>query len=81
MRKQFIPLAIMLVIFMCLISGYVGDKEIIFPEIAALALLPTIIPVKGLWMYPWQILIGSVIFLLIKLSWFEKLPMATGLLL
>lgn len=47
--------------------------EFTLPPAAAIALLPTIIPVKGLWMYPWQILIGSVIFLLIKLSWFEKL--------
>jgi len=41
------------------------------PPAAAIALLPTIIPVAGLWMYPLQILIGSTIFLLINLSWFK----------
>ncbi|WP_298842062.1 HPP family protein [Clostridium sp.] len=43
------------------------------PPAAAIALLPTIIPVEGLWMYPVQILIGSTIFLLINVSWF-KIP-------
>ena len=38
MKKQFIPLAIMLVIAMCIISEYIGEKEIIFPEISALAI-------------------------------------------
>ncbi|MFL0196985.1 hypothetical protein ACJDU8_15665 [Clostridium sp. WILCCON 0269] len=38
MKKQFIPLAIVLVIAMCMISGYIGEKEIIFPEISALAI-------------------------------------------
>jgi hypothetical protein len=38
MKKQFIPLAIVLVIAMCIISAYTGEKEIIFPEISALAI-------------------------------------------
>lgn len=38
MKKQSIPLAIVLVIAMCMISGYIGEKEIIFPEISALAI-------------------------------------------
>jgi len=38
MKKRFMPLAIMIVIVMCLISEHMGEKEIIFPEIAALAI-------------------------------------------
>lgn len=46
------------------------------PPAAAITLLPIIIPVKNLWMYPWQVLVGSAIFLMINLSWFKKLPVS-----
>lgn len=48
MKKKFIPLAIFLVIIMFFAVDYIKDKEIIFPEIAALA--------TGAWVleqYPW----------------------------
>jgi len=45
-----------------------------FPPAAAITLLPMIIPVNNLWTYPGQVIAGSVIFLLINLSWFKKLP-------
>jgi len=38
MKKQFIPLVVVLIVVMCIISEYTGEKEIIFPEIAALAI-------------------------------------------
>lgn len=44
------------------------------PPAAAIALLPTIIAVDDLWKYPWQVLVGSAVFLLIGLHWFEKQP-------
>lgn len=46
------------------------------PPVAAIALLPIIIPAKNLFMYPVQILIGSSIFLLINLFWIKKLPIS-----
>ncbi|URZ08472.1 HPP family protein [Clostridium felsineum] len=38
MKKKFIPLAILLIIIMCVISVYIGEKEIIFPEVSALVI-------------------------------------------
>lgn len=46
------------------------------PPAAAIALLPIILSPKDLCMYPWQVLIGSFIFLLINLSWVKKLPVS-----
>ncbi|MCB2294853.1 hypothetical protein LGK95_15240 [Clostridium algoriphilum] len=46
-----------------------------FPPAAAITLLPIIIPLENLWTYPWQVFIGSAIFLLINLFWFKKLPL------
>lgn len=48
--------------------------QFILPPAAAIALLPIIIPFEDLHTYPWQVLIGSIIFLLINLSWLKKLP-------
>jgi len=45
-----------------------------FPPAAAITLLPIIIPFNSLWMYPWEVLVGSTIFLLINLVWFKKVP-------
>lgn len=39
---------------------------------AAITLLPTIIPTDDLWLYPWQVLVGSAVFLLIGSSWFKQ---------
>ena len=39
---------------------------------AAITLLPTIIPTNDLWLYPWQVLVGSAVFLLIGSFWFKK---------
>jgi len=50
--------------------------QLSFPPAAAITLLPIIIPVNNLWTYPWQVLIGSAIFLLINLFWFKKLPVS-----
>lgn len=49
------------------------------PPAAAITLLPIIIPFKSLCMYPWQVLVGSAIFLLINLSWLKKLPVSNFL--
>lgn len=49
------------------------------PPASAITLLPMVIPVNNLWMYPWQVLVGSAIFLLINLSWFNKLPVPKSL--
>lgn len=38
-----------------------------FPPAAAISLLPTIIPVKSLWIYPGQVLSGSLCFIIISL--------------
>jgi len=46
------------------------------PPAAAITLLPMIIPFENLYIYPWHILVGSAIFLLINLSWFKKLPVS-----
>lgn len=51
------------------------------PPAAAITLLPILIPVNNLWMYPWQVLVGSAIFLMINLSWFKKLPVSKFYLL
>lgn len=37
-EKKFIPLSILLLIAMCIISAYMGQKEIIFPEVSALVI-------------------------------------------
>lgn len=37
-----------------------------FPPAAAIALLPTILPPQSLWLYPWEVLIGGTLFLLIS---------------
>lgn len=37
-----------------------------FPPAAAIALLPTILPAKNLWLYPWEIFFGGTLFLLIS---------------
>lgn len=49
-----------------------------FPPAAAITLLPTIVPVKNLWMYPWQVLLGSAVFLLISILCFKKQPVITN---
>ena len=41
-----------------------------FPPAAAIALLPVIIPAKNLWSYPWNVLLGSAVFLSISVLWF-----------
>lgn len=38
MNKKFIPLAVLLVIVMCVISEYIGEKELMFPEVSALVI-------------------------------------------
>ncbi|WP_066021548.1 MULTISPECIES: HPP family protein [Clostridium] len=38
MKKKFIPLAILLIIIMCMVSAYACEKEIIFPEVSALVI-------------------------------------------
>lgn len=38
MKKQFIPLAVLLVVIMCVISEYIGEKELMFPEVSALVI-------------------------------------------
>lgn len=43
-----------------------------FPPAAAIALLPTIIPAKSLWSYPWHVAIGSAVFILVSLFWFKQ---------
>ena len=43
-----------------------------FPPAAAIALLPVIIPVKNLWSYPWSVLLGSAVFILVSLVWFGR---------
>ncbi|HEY8890563.1 MAG TPA: HPP family protein [Clostridium sp.] len=47
-----------------------------FPPAAAITLLPIIIPTNNYWVYPFQILVGSAIFLLINLFWFKKVPVS-----
>jgi len=43
-----------------------------FPPAVAIALLPTIVPQESLWMYPWQVLAGSVAFVAISRLCFEQ---------
>lgn len=38
MNKKFIPLAVLLVVVMCVISEYIGEKELMFPEVSALVI-------------------------------------------
>lgn len=42
-----------------------------FPPAAAITLLPAIIPADSLWLYPWQVLLGSGILILISRLWFK----------
>lgn len=37
-----------------------------FPPAVAIALLPTIVPQESLWSYPWQVFLGSALFILIS---------------
>lgn len=38
MNKKFIPLAVLLVVVMCVISEYIGEKDLMFPEVSALVI-------------------------------------------
>jgi hypothetical protein len=46
--------------------------KLYFPPAAAIAVLPVLLPAKSLWAYPWQVLSGSAVFLLIGILWFSK---------
>lgn len=43
-----------------------------FPPAVAISLLPTVISAKSIGMYPWQVLLGSVAFIIISLVCFKK---------
>jgi hypothetical protein len=42
------------------------------PPAVAISLLPTIIPVTSIGMYPWQVLLGSAAFIIVSLVLFKK---------
>lgn len=42
-----------------------------FPPAAAICLLPTLLPVDRLWVYPWQVMLGTIGFMLIDVLWFK----------
>jgi hypothetical protein len=46
-----------------------------FPPAAAISLLPTIIPFKSIWIYPWQVLLGSASFIIVSLVLFKNIKL------
>jgi hypothetical protein len=53
-----------------------------FPPAVAISLLPTILPHDSLWSYPWQVLAGSVAFIVISKVCFvqaEQVPVIEGI--
>lgn len=52
---------------------FYGVLQLPFPPAAAIALLPTIIPAQSLWVYPWHVVLGSVIFALLSVLCFPNL--------
>lgn len=47
-------------------------SQLIFPPAAAISLLPTIIPIKSIGVYPWQVALGSAAFIIVSLVWFKR---------